>query len=76
MRSYALVTSARDLSPLHDASWEGWGLVSASGPTLSMGPLSKQSLAPARMGVGKFAGANDGRAGESASATWGNKRPY
>src|SRR5712664_4269689 len=38
VRSYALVTPARDLGPLHDASGEGWGLVSASGPTLSMGP--------------------------------------
>ncbi len=57
-----------------DASWEGWGLVSTSGPTLSNGTVVETVVGPSADGVGKCAGANDGRAGESASTTWGNKR--
>jgi len=40
------------------------------------GTVVETVVGPSADGGGKCAGANDGRAGESASATWGNKRLY
>src|SRR6266436_4621294 len=56
---------------------EGWGLVSASGPTLSMGPsiFVETVVGPSAEGHGEMRRGQRraDRAGESASATWCNK---